>query len=889
MLKSIVASCLLLLSSVHVVDAQDHPIMFCTQVPAPADFAMLMSTFANHVPSMQQAPRGGDLYIRYPNGNLKNLTQSAGFGETGMQGSNAIAVRDPHVHWSGTKALFSMVIGAPENQYEYLDYAWQIYEVSGLGENDTPTITLIPNQPHNYNNVSPIYGTDDRIIFVSDCPRGQQPHLYPQHDEYESTPIVTGIWRIDPRGCPGNGCLEMLTHAPSGDFTPTIDSFGRVVFIRWDHLKRDQQADSDIMGQTSFGTFNYSDESPHATRLNILPDIEVFPEPRAIRTDLFNLPEWASTNPHDFNIFNPWMMNEDGSELETLNHIGRHELGRYFVQNFTDDSNLVEFIGGSAPYLSNLFHIVESPTVPGLYFGTDAQEFGAHAAGMVASIYLPLGAEPDEAIITYLTHPETRSTTNHPSSNHTGLYRNPIPLANGSILVSHTTNTEYDANLGTRANPISKFDFRLQLLEANNGYQAADGVFLTGSGISKSVSYYDPDVLVSYDGPLWETFPVEVRPRPIPTNSTLDGSPLPAIEAGVFQNVGVDVDAFRRFLDRKNLALVVSRNVTSRDGADRQQPFNLRVPNGVQTTNPNFPGNVYDVKYLQFLQGDQLRGIGGITDPRPGRRVIAQFLHDPGAMQYNLPTTGDQGSVSLRSDGSVAALLPANRAVTWQLTAPDNLGIVRERIWMSFVPGEIRVCASCHGGNTPNQAGDQEPTNTPLALSDLLDHLKNFDSDGDQVPDIYDPFDGPDSFEVTRGVLGTGELIDLFSSDDNDVTVRRRDTDVQSTTQIVLTTGSPVAAPHSMTAKLEGSVFARSTVTQTVELFNFDLGTWEEVDRRPASRFNDRSDLIPIGGDLSRLVNDSDLAVQVRVTFQSPVQRQQFTSNTDQLLVVIDE
>ena len=28
-----------------------------------------------------------------------------------------------------------------------------------------------PNQPDGYNNVSPIYGTDDRIIFTSDRPR----------------------------------------------------------------------------------------------------------------------------------------------------------------------------------------------------------------------------------------------------------------------------------------------------------------------------------------------------------------------------------------------------------------------------------------------------------------------------------------------------------------------------------------------------------------------------------------------------------------------------------------------------------------------------------------------------------------------------------------------
>ena len=48
-------------------------------------------------------------------------------------------------------------------------------------------ITKVPNQPANYNNISPIYGTDDRIIFVSDRPRNGASHLYPQLDEYELT------------------------------------------------------------------------------------------------------------------------------------------------------------------------------------------------------------------------------------------------------------------------------------------------------------------------------------------------------------------------------------------------------------------------------------------------------------------------------------------------------------------------------------------------------------------------------------------------------------------------------------------------------------------------------------------------------------------------------
>ena len=90
-----------------------YPILFVTQIPIPADFTTIGSVFGNHDPQLQAVGRGGDLWIRYPDGTLRNLTAEGGFGMTGFQGADSIAVRDPAVHWSGDKALFSMVIGAP--------------------------------------------------------------------------------------------------------------------------------------------------------------------------------------------------------------------------------------------------------------------------------------------------------------------------------------------------------------------------------------------------------------------------------------------------------------------------------------------------------------------------------------------------------------------------------------------------------------------------------------------------------------------------------------------------------------------------------------------------------------------------------------------------------
>jgi hypothetical protein len=731
-----------------------NPILFCTQVPQPFGFATSLETFGNHQASTFSAPRGGDLYIRYTDGSLKNLTQTAGYGQTGMQGATSIAVRDPSVHWSGTKALFSMVIGSVTVRYQVQTYTWKLYEITGLGKNETPVITLVPNQPVGYNNIQPIYGTDDRIIFTSDMPIGGAAHLYPQHDEYESSPTVSGIWRLDPKACTPASGLEMLTHSPSGDFTPSIDRAGRVIFTRWDHLQRDQQADADIMDNSGYGTFNYANETANAAKSSILPDVEVFPEPRPGRTDLLSLPQWANTNPQNFNIFNPWMMNEDGTEMEILNHLGRHEMGNYMTQNFTNDANLHDFYTPISPTpIRAMFHIQESPVTPGLYYGIEAPEFGTHGSGMVVKVNAPPGMHPEQITFTYVTHPDTRTPDATPSVNHSGMYRNPMPLSDGQVIVSHSHETDYDQNIGAAGAPLSKYDYRIRLLEPTGSYFKAGAVALTGAGITKTVSWWDPDQLLTYSGVLWETYPVEVKARPLPTNSTLTPETVASSEQAIFAAAGVNLHDFQKFLRRNNLSVLAIRDVTSRDDADQQQPFNLKVSgNAHQTVNPSSPSPVYEVKHLQFLQADMLRGIGGMATPKPGRRGIAKFLHEPAAMLYNPPTTGTQGSANVHPDGSAAMIVPAKRALTWQLTDAANKGIVRERLWVSTKAGEIRTCTSCHGESTLNQAGQPSPANAPQALTTLLNYVKGIDSDNDGIKDIYDAFPSDAARQIAEPV-----------------------------------------------------------------------------------------------------------------------------------------
>ncbi|MFN8443143.1 MAG: hypothetical protein U0175_20380 [Caldilineaceae bacterium] len=693
-----------------------NPILFVTQPPWRYDFTSANAVFGNHKASLSDVPRGGDLWIRYGDGTLKNLTEAAGYGSSGMQGANAIAVRDPAVYWDGTKAIFSMVIGAPTKQYQVNTYYWQLYEITGLGKDDTPVITKVSNQPANFNNVSPIYGTDDRIIFTTDRPRNGAAQLYPQRDEYELAPTVSGLWSLDP----ATGDLRLLNHAPSGDFTPIVDSFGRVLFTQWDHMQRDQQADADDPdtpgkannecndGGNKYGTFNYSDESASAV-YTLGVRSEVYPEPRACRKDLLEGTHLAGQT---INQFFPWTILEDGSEGEILNHVGRHELGGYFDVTFTDDPNFVYCCGVSPRpnqfAIESMLQIKEDPLRPGLYYGTNAPEFGSHAGGTLISIDAPPTRNAETMTVTVVTE------------DNVGTYREPVPMSDGTLIAVHTDDN--DTESGSGGPHGSSYEYRLkQLSKAGNGYFVANQPLT--AGISKTIEYWDPDTKVTFSGVMWELNPVEVRARTRPTRLT---KTLAGPEQAVFNSAGVDVNELKAYMEQNGLALIVSRDVTTRDRADHQQPFNLKV-SGTNHQTIGASGKIYDVAYIQLFQGDQLRGWTGCCSDTPasGRRVIAQYLHDDNALSNNLSEVGaPQSSYKIANDGSVAAFVPAQRAMTWQLVDDAGTGIVRERYWVTFQPGEIRMCTSCHGINTVDQAGNSAPTNQPQALLALLQDWK---------------------------------------------------------------------------------------------------------------------------------------------------------------------
>jgi hypothetical protein len=712
------------------VTVPTNALLFVTQVPIANEinddtvsnvFVSVVSPVGNHLADTAHAGRGGDLWIRYTNGALLNLTRKAGFGTNTVQHGVGIAVRDPAVFWDTSKALFSMVVGAPTNASDSRIFYWQLYELTNLAavvadSNAVPAIVRVSNQPTNYNNVMPCYGTDGRIVFACDRARDGSTHLYPQLDEYNNVPSNTGLWSLDP----ATGDLFLMDHSPSGSFHPFVDSFGRVIFTRWDHLVQDRNATDDRMGRATNGTFNYLSESTLSYDVSYRP-VETFPEPRTYDSNQLAV---LKVQGNAFNSFLPWMINEDGTGMEVLNHVGRHELLASFRgSSFTNDNNLVQlfnFTPGSrfnTNSLNNFFNIVEDPRNPGTYFGVDAPDFGMHGSGQILTLYGPPGVNGEAMFISYITPPAGKGP------NSFGVYRNPLPLTSGGLVACYSTGSVLDSNIGSTTFPKSRFAYRLLSLTNNNGGFFTNAQLLAGVP-TNTITYFNGSTLVTQTNGLWELSPVEVVVRAMPPHQL---APVAAIEANVFAQEGVPLADMQAWLRSNDLALVVSRNVTMRDRADREQPFNLRVPGGVQTLGTNAPGGIYDISYIQFMQADQLRGLTyNTTNPVPGRRVLAMPMHDVAATNFNVPVTNNvPGATRLGLDGSQATFVPARRAMTHQTTATNGQHVVRERYWITYQPGEIRTCAVCHGLNVFNQANAPIATNSPAALRSLLRHWKD--------------------------------------------------------------------------------------------------------------------------------------------------------------------
>ena len=775
---------------------------FVTQTPNPlgvADFATVTAAFGSHRGTTEAAPRGGSLHVLYEDGDVVDILDAAfkaacsaqsplcdprGAREIDEDGLliHGVAVRDPVVHWDGDRILFAMSVGAVqyENRWRTHEFYWRLYEIEGLAKDATPVIREVPNQPEGVNNVSPVYGSvEGEIIFTTDLPVTGDMRHYPPLDEYESTPTVSGLWKLDTR----TGALTVLDHAPSGAFDPFVDHNGHVIYTRWDHFQADQQANdalshvADPARPNRFRAYTYQDEDQSGpgdfetveARIRAALDAPQPDEERA-----FDLAEPFAPEPHRFNpayvdpsvhpvgvmfgtyngaalttraprdaagravrpflmaTFAPWQINQDGREHKSLRHIGRHELLEYLNGTFVDDPSLEE---RSLPATLWAFNLSEDPLAPGRYLANVSTDARRHGAGALLTMTDGVAGAGDHENanalqIDWLTDPGGDY-----------LLRDPIALSDGTLI---TAMDRVALSAKSSAPSFDVVDFQLFRLAPapDAGFHAPDAAPLVAP-IAASFSYYEgggSGRLRTFDGSMWALDPVEISARPRPPAPT---PPVHGDFASLLDHEGVSLDDLEAFLEARDLAMIVIRNVTRRDDADRQQPYNLFVDHPLETQTASSVADascvasgpaacLYGVRFFQLLENKLVRGYERLADMKDGvwrdngRRGLARPTDHVDAL--DLSATDAPGappaSTIIAPDGSVAMLAPARRAVTWQISDALGAPIVRERVWMTLQPGEVRVCNGCHGANELDQTGAASVASDLAALEALLAAMK---------------------------------------------------------------------------------------------------------------------------------------------------------------------
>ncbi|HEX6928354.1 MAG TPA: hypothetical protein VF267_03820 [Gammaproteobacteria bacterium] len=443
-------------------------------------------------------------------------------------------------------------------------------------------------------------------------------------------------------------------------------------------------------------------------------------------------------NPLRFNHFLPWQITQDGLQCETYRHTGLQETGGFIEKSLRDDPKLatIETTKVRIPdgfFLNQVFD--DEKTGFEVVTGVVSPEFGTHKAGSLLQFIdtqvasKPVLHENGDAV-------EFKALTDPEDDRH--LYRDPVFLSDGTLIAAVSRRPE------TGDRTFGAFDFTLYLLkkDADTGFYEPSEPLLE-KGIVREFDYWEENGgidLHRFSGRLWEIEAQEVIAR---TEPAIPAEPLledPELDA--FSAAGVDPDDFRKYLRDNNLAVIVIRNATSRDEADSTQPFNLvvKTPDGSEherSVHTDFQAGdlVYPITYLQLMRADYLRGYekfrtldeDGNVVSEGGRRVLPNPLEMTAELAHNLDVAAaaPKGAVPIQTDGSIAALVPAHRAMTWQTTDIDGDPVVRERYWLTFQPGEVRVCASCHGVNDRAQDGSGKPANKPLALQNLLEALKD--------------------------------------------------------------------------------------------------------------------------------------------------------------------
>ena len=215
---------------------------------------------------------------------------------------------------------------------------------------------------------------------------------------------------------------------------------------------------------------------------------------------------------------------------------------------------------------------------------------------------------------------------------------------------------------------------------------------------------------------------------------------------------------------------------------------------------------------------------------------------------------------------------------------------------MDFDPADDTLYAAIYVGTGNGLYGSWDTT---TGVFTTIIELENLPTDGDlgyelelaiQPEVIEEPVDVfPESITTTRGTFIEGGIAEVSDSDNSDYRISRSTIDTLSRTEFEVKAVSPTETPTLFEVTLEGAVFGRSNVVQTISLFNYTTGVFDVVDSQNANRSPSPDKVVTVSpaGNLADYVEPGTGCVTARVLYQSDNRRQKFTSNTDQFFWTI--
>ncbi len=149
-----------------------------------------------------------------------------------------------------------------------------------------------------------------------------------------------------------------------------------------------------------------------------------------------------------------------------------------------------------------------------------------------------------------------------------------------------------------------------------------------------------------------------------------------------------------------------------------------------------------------------------------------------------------------------------------------------------------------------------------------------------------------DSLTTFRGILISGGLEDTLESDDSYVKYQPGITLVQAEPPVWLVFNGtlPTSDPNSMSVTLEASANSVG-LSQSIEMFNWTTGQYEQVDARAAEPNTDTVVTIDVSSDTSDFVDPETGAVQSRMGWRAtgPVLLFPWTVSVDQVVWTITQ